>query len=276
MKTHLLKIIYSFLTSIITGVAYGLVHFIDFADIKDLTEMFFGSSMISISLIELSIDTKSDVNTKFPYTDLIALATFTAITFYKFIRESFSILDETLLIKCDTPTSMMFSKDEQTYTETEVQKFNFFDKLCTIFLFIISCIEGAAFALATAAYESADLLNHRLPLLIPIRFIMYLCVALKVKEMNISTFTYFILAAINALVICIFGSIPQFISTKATEILFSVSASLMLGFYLYYGGSYIHDSRMMHIHSEWLSILAAFLGFILPIIFRVFVKNPSN
>ena len=245
---------------------------------KDLAEMFFGSSMISISLVFMTIDCQAYYTDKYPYSFLIALISFTVLTFFTFIKDSLALLDDTLLVKCDIVNSAPLPTQEDTQqTDDEARrKFSLLDNFVSTLLFLISCLECASFGLTIASYGSESDLHGRLPFILPVRFLQLVCISTYLKEMRIPGLIYTLLAIINAACVLIFGSIKQFVSLQVTDVCFGVSSALLFGCFLYFGASAIHNSRVTYSHSSFYSILCSLLGFGIPVLFRIFVKHPSK
>ena len=271
------KIIYSSISFVLTSLSYCLSYFLEFDSKKDLAEMFFGSSMISIALVFMTIDCQAYYTDKYPYSFLIALISFTVLTFFTFIKDSLALLDDTLLVKCDIVNSAPLPTQEDTQqTEDDRRKFSLLDNFVSTLLFLISCLECASFGLTIASYGSESDLHGRLPFILPVRFLQLVCISTFLKEMRINGFIYTVLAIVNATCVLVFGSIKQFASLQVTDICFGVSSALLVGCFLYFGASAIHNSRVTYSHSSISSILCSLIGFGIPVVFRVFVKHPSK
>ena len=276
MDVYLLHVIYTLVTAIFSIVGYYIAYKIETKEKKDLLQMFLGTSMISTSFIELTIANDLDNNEIYPYPALVSLVIFTILTFYSFLRESFALLDDALLVKCDIASGPPQITDDSNLTETEIPKFNFWDHFPTFLLFISACLEGGAFGLHIASYNSTSSMNTSLLCMLPIRLIMSFCIARKIKEIHFNGILFTIISILSVSLLVIFGSIPQFVSKDSTNTAFNVFASLLFGCFLYFGTCFIHDSRSILIHSDLMSIIYGALGFAVPVIFRIFIKLPKD
>ena len=102
---------------------------------KDFIQIFIGSLMISLSIFQLLVKTKYYFYEKISYNIIISLISFIIISFYNFLRQSMSILDDTLLIKCDVANANYSnSNDKPENIISETSNFSFFDNFIT-FLF---------------------------------------------------------------------------------------------------------------------------------------------
>ena len=272
-----LKVAYSMGSVAITAIGYFISYLLEFETTKDLAEMFFGSSMISISIVFMTVDSQAYCTDKYPYSYLISLISFTLLTFFTFIKDSVALLDDTLLFKCDIANSSTLPvQDEPVQNEEEIPKFSILDNLVSSVLFIISCVESAAFGGVIACFKTEDDMNGRLPYILAVRLIQIVCISTYLKDMNMHWAAYLVMCVINSVCPAIFGVFQQLLSDRATDVFFAVSSSLLLGCFLYFGATAIHNSRISFTHSSFLSILFSLIGFVLPIVFRIFMKDPSK
>ena len=275
MDVYLLHVIYTLITAICSILGYFFAYKFETTERKDLLQMFVGASMISTSFVELTIANDLDSNEVYPYPALVSLIIFTILTFYSFLRESFALLDDALLVKCDIASGPPQITDDTNLTETEIPKFNFWDHFPTFLLFFSVCLEGGAYGLHIASYSSTSTMNTTLLCMLPIRFVMGYCTARKLKEMHFNWIVFAFISLLSVSLLVVFGSIPQFVSKDGTNTTFNVFASLLFGCFLYFGTCFIHDSRTILIHSEAMSIIYAAVGFAIPVIFRIFIKLPK-
>ncbi|EAX93128.1 hypothetical protein TVAG_234460 [Trichomonas vaginalis G3] len=276
MNIQTLKIIYSCIASFATIVAYVISYFLKF-ERKDLSEIFFGSIMISDALTFMSIDSIADGTSGYPYNFLLALFAFTTLTFYSFFHDSLALLDDSLLVKCDmvNNTPMLSSEDKIQEIE-ETPKFNFWDNFVSIILFVLSTVECISFGETLSMYTNIYDLNHRLPYIIPVRFFQILCISTILRDTQMTDIWYIFVAILNAICVGVFGSIKSIMSSRACDIFFAVSSSLLLGSFLYFGAIAIHNSFISLAHSRWFSIIIAIVGFLIPSIFRVLMFDSST
>lgn len=273
------QIVYSCLSAVLTLLAYIISYFINFAETKDLAEMFFGSSMISIAIRFMSTNSQIDTSSSYPFTLLISLISFMALTFYTFIHDSLALLDDTLLVKCDMVNNTpILTSDDKIPTEVENVKFNCLDNFVAILLFIVSTLECTIFGVIIAQLTYNEEVHKTLPFILPVRFLQLLCISIYLRETRMATIWYILAMILNSATVGIFGLIklPSSFNTEKSTLLFAVFSAILLGCFLYFGATAVHNSYMAINHSRWGSILVAILGFAIPVTFSIPVKKSLN
>lgn len=270
MKNSLLKYIYSSVTAGTTLLAYLISYFLTF-EYKDLIDMFFGTYMISDGILFMANDAIVEALVKYPFDFLLSLIVFTALTFYAFISDSLALLDDTLLVKCDMINNApILSNDDKLPEVDENIKFNFLDNIIYVFLLGVAFLESASFAMYIAKYEG---LYKNLPFIIPVRFVRFICISYIFRDTNVSSLWYFVIAILNTIVIAVLGMLNTFMALSYCQSIYGTTSSLLLGCFIYFGATAIHNSFISLVHSRWYSVLIGIAGFSIPSIFHFFIEN---
>lgn len=262
-----------------------------------LIDLFCGCFLLSVSLNHIYHISASDIIFKtYPYQSLISIIIFSFLTLLYFIRDSTSIIDESMLVKYDTTGSSVRDNHQYTLNSTEIQqifqndlishnnakennvdtqfhkpKFRFLDQFPLLLYYIISLESVISFGIYLSTYNKSQL-NHNCPYFLGFRLIESIILSILLSRVPISKIIFWIMIITFSIFSFFILIANESSSTKTISMInhiYRFSFSFLLGIYFYFGSLLLHNGFSNSSNSLFFSLLVIILSFISPYLLSI-------
>lgn len=229
--------------------------------------MFYGCSFVSYGITHFC--TRSEfLTTKHPYSMMISMFVFAFLSFFTFLRESLSLLDDNLLIRFDIINNTPLTSQNSQTPNFETVSFSYGEHLTHIMHFICSCFESASFGILISIYNKPMTLNRDIIIMFIARFVQMTCISHSFSKIPLSKPVYYIFGFLNSIISPVLVILRIRMEITKAKSLYAIISAVMMGFFLYIGASSIHNSRISIRHKPYGSALLALFGFMIPLLLR--------
>lgn len=219
--------------------------------------------------------TESFIGNEYPFSSLITVIVFAIVTLFTFIRDSISLMDESILTVYNSINSQPLSenKSENEDEKKNEKRFSILENLTYMVIFLMMIITS----ISNAFYFSScdiDQLNKSYVIEPILKLLETYSLSKILLLMPINDITYWIMAFVEAIVEPILlATLPSSFDHHFQKNFMGYSSSILLGLFFYFGAYSIHTGISLVQHYVFILAFVLLISFAIPTCLQVSVHT---